>query len=99
MPSFTILVNYRCNQRYHKKLVLRCRWHIASATVSRARHTSALVHCISGLTAAIEGITGSWCLTAGGSIASATVPRARYTSALVHCISGLTAAIEGVTGS
>ena len=41
------------------------RWH---SCITRARYTNELVHCIDGLTAAIEGITDSRRIKAGGSI-------------------------------
>ena len=65
----------------------------------RARHFSAIVHCVSGLTAAIEGITSSRRLAAGGSIASATVPRVSPSMSLFTVLFELTAATEGITGT
>ena len=66
-----------------------------ATTVLIARRVTYLVHCIRGLTVAIEGVTGSWSCTAGGSISGATIPRARYTNVLVHSVRGKIVAING----
>ena len=69
---------------------------IAATTVPRARHTSFLVHCICGVTVAIEGVTGSRCCTAGGRIQVPLSPEQDTAiSCFFHSIREQTAAIKG----
>ena len=79
--------------------MIHSRWQHHRCHGPRARHASAHIYCTRRQTTAIEGVTGTCCFTAGGSIASATVPRGRHVNALVYCIRGPTIADEGVPGS
>ena len=63
MPLFTVCSRTdRCSRRHQNSWRFTTGGSIEGATVCRARHINARVHCISGPIVTIKGITSKWCI-------------------------------------